>query len=80
MLAELEGTEVVYVKTGPKGILVFKCDVGNCIFSKSWEFLKILWEFFSYGRKLFVCKDFGFCQDFVSMHKNEGGRRTKDDI
>ena len=53
-----------------------KCDVGNCIFSKSWEFLKILWEFFSYGRKWFVCKDFGFCQDFVSMHKEEG-RRSK---
>ena len=31
--------------------------------------LGILWE---YGRNWFVCEDFGFCQDFVSMEKEEG--------
>ena len=26
-------------------------------------------KLFEYGRNLFVSQDFGFCQDFVSMHK-----------
>ena len=37
-------------KTSPKRFSASKCDVGNWIFSKSWEFfgtfLEYLWEFF----------------------------------
>ena len=36
--------------TSPKGFSASKCDVGNWIFSKSWEFftnvLGVSWEFF----------------------------------
>ena len=28
-------------------------------------------KLFEYGRNLFVCQDFGFCQDFVSMEKDK---------
>ena len=28
-------------------------------------------KFFEYGRDWFLCQDFGFCQDFVSMHKDK---------
>ena len=41
-------------KTSPKGFPASKCDVGNWIFSKSWEFFgnsfEIFWEF--YGNSL----------------------------
>ena len=30
-------------------------------------------KLFEYGRNLFVCQDFGFCHDFVSIKE---GRRT----
>ena len=116
---------MICMKTSPKGFTASKCDVGNWIFSKSWEFFGIflgilwecfwnslgmfweffgnplgilqeffgdtfgiLWEFFreffgnSLGNSLgilykffgnsFVCQDFGFFQDFVSMEKKEG--------
>ena len=43
----------IFEVTSPKGFSAYKCDVGNWIFSKSWEFwgyflnfLGILWEFF----------------------------------
>ena len=39
--------------------------VNNCLHFK---------QLFEYERNLFVCQDFGFCQDFVSM--KDRGRRT----
>ena len=72
-------------KTSPKGFLASKCNIGNCILLKSWEFfgnsLGILWDFFgnslgSYlnieGINLFV--KFWFLSRFCL---NAQGRRTK---
>ena len=53
-------------KTSPKGFSASKCDVGNWILSKSWEFLlRIFWE--SFGNFLedflggFFWKEFLVC-------------------
>jgi hypothetical protein len=41
-------------KTKLKGFSASKCDIGNWIFSKSWEFFRIFWrilkKLFEYGR------------------------------
>jgi hypothetical protein len=52
--------EVFSIKTSPKGFSAFKCDIGNCILLKSWEFwgnsLGLLLEFF--GTSLGLLWDF----------------------
>jgi hypothetical protein len=56
--------EVFSIKTSPKGFSAFKCDIGNCILLKSWEFLGnslglllgLLWDFF--GTSLGLLWDF----------------------
>ena len=46
-IEEDKGNLLVSLKTSPKGLSASKCNVGNCKFSKSWDFFFWnLWEFF----------------------------------